>query len=127
MLKLPIPVLSDEEIKEAATFVVKRFRKFRQSEKADSNATPAESQSSTSFVFIPASSKAPGLPVSTHCNPDNPVRLSEPPVQLIPPAHAPPAKGLGKQIIRVPAYPVEGMSSLQRIFHTPTNGWQTGA
>ena len=100
MPKLPTPVLADEEIKEVATFVVKRFRKFLQSEKADSNATPTESQSSTSFVFIPASSKAPGLPVPTHCNMDNPVRLSEPPVQLIP------AKGLGKQFIRVPSYPV---------------------
>ena len=77
MPKLPIPVLSDEEIKEAATFVVKRFRKFRQSEKADSNATPTESQFLAPFVFIPASSKAPGLPVPPQSGqPGTPLRAT---------------------------------------------------
>ena len=83
MPKTPIPVLSDEEIKAAATFVVKRFRKFhKRSTESQTQTQQSQSLSSSAAPLLRATAKAPGLPVPPHCNPDLPLRISDPPIAL---------------------------------------------
>ena len=96
MPKTPIPVLSDEEIKAAATFVVKRFRKFhKHSTESHIQTQQSQSPSSLAAPLLQATAKAPGLPVPPHCNPDLPLRISDPPIALQ-------GKGVGKHAVRMP-------------------------
>ena len=98
MPKTPSPVLSDEEIQAAATFVVKRFRKFHK-HSTESQTPHQQSQSPSSAVapLLRSTAKAPGLPVPPHCNPDLPLRISDPPIALQ-------GKGIGKHAIRMPSF-----------------------
>ena len=99
MPKHPIPILSDEEIQAAATFVVKRFlRKFHK------HGAVSQIQSSSAAVspLLRSTAKAPGLPVPPHCNPDLPLRISDPPIALQ-------SKGVGKHAIRMPCFAQGGL------------------
>ena len=96
MPKTPIPVLSDEEIKAAATFVVKRFRKFhKHSTESQTQTQQSQSLSASAAPLLRATAKAPGLPVPPHCNPDLPLRISDPPIALQ-------GKDIGKHAVRMP-------------------------
>ena len=107
MPKTPIPVLSDEEIKATATFVVKRFRKFKQQpcEDAAKHRIALPQANITRPPLLQASAKSPGMPVPPHCNPDQQPRLSQPQIQV-----KGNATGKGKDIVRTPAYPKGGLS-----------------
>ena len=110
MPKTPIPVLSDEEIRETASFVVKRFRKFKQQNHDGSaksggtveNVTAQQSDALRS-AGVPApklwqvSTKSPGMPLPPHCNPDSSPRLSQPPVRK------------SKHLVRSPVYSTGGV------------------
>ena len=97
MPKTPIPVLSDEEITATASFVVKRFRKFKQQqcEDASKHSAAQEQVDAPRPLLLQASAKSPGMPLPPHCNPDILPTLSQP-------------MGESKHILRTPTYPKGG-------------------